>query len=184
MPIWFTIGLLVTYSPEFAKSFEITDPILTAKAIMYCYLGFVIGDFSSGLLSQLLKSRNQAVKIFVVLNFIVSALFLFGLKGASSTVLYGVCILLGITGGYWAVIVTMSAEQFGTNLRATVATSVPNFIRFSLVPMSLLFLELKKHMGLVQSAFLIGSMMSLIAFVSVFFLKDSYGKDLNYLEII
>ncbi len=182
VPIWFTIGILVAYAPEFAKSFEIADPVLTAKAIMYCYLGFVIGDFGSGLLSQLIKSRNLAVKIFVVLNFLTTLLFLFGMKGSSSAFLYVVCVLLGLTGGYWAVIVTMAAEQFGTNLRATVATSVPNFIRFALVPMSLVFLELKSHLGLIQSAFLVGTAVCVIAFVSVFFLKDSYGKDLNFVE--
>ena len=182
VPIWFTIGILVTYSPEFAKTFNISEPILTSKAIMYCYLGFVFGDFGSGLLSQLIKSRNQAVKIFVVLNFMMSLLYIFGMGGRSATYLYGVCILLGLTGGYWAVIVTMAAEQFGTNLRATVATSVPNFIRFALVPMSLLLLELKKHFGLIPSAFLISVSVSVIAFISVFFLNDSYGKDLNYVE--
>ena len=182
VPIWFTIGILVTYSPEFAKTFNIADPILTSKAIMYCYLGFVFGDFGSGVLSQLIKSRNQAVKLFVVLNFLVSILYLFGMNGVSSKVLYGVCILLGITGGYWAVIVTMAAEQFGTNLRATVATSVPNFIRFSLVPMSLVLLTLKPHFGLVHSALLVGGIMSVVAFISVYFLKDSFGKDLNYVE--
>ena len=182
VPIWFTIGLLVTYSPEFAKAFDVPGPILTAKAIMFCYLGFVFGDFGSGLLSQLIKSRNQAVKIFVVLNFLTSMFYLFGLHGASTSVLYGVCILLGLTGGYWAVIVTMAAEQFGTNLRATVATSVPNFIRFSLVPMSLTFLELKKYFGLIGSATFVCITVSLVAFISIYFLKDSYGKDLNYVE--
>jgi putative MFS transporter len=182
VPIWFTIGILVTYAPEFAKSFDIADPILTAKAIMYCYLGFVIGDFGSGLVSQIIKSRNKAVKIFIAANFVIVILYLFAMKGASSTVLYGMCSLLGLTGGYWAVIVTMSAEQFGTNMRATVATAVPNFIRFALVPMSLCFLALKAHFGLVISALVIGTTVSVVAFISVYFLNDSYGKDLNYIE--
>lgn len=184
VPIWFTIGILVAYAPEFANAFAIADPVLTAKAIMYCYLGFVIGDFGSGLVSQLIKSRNKAVKIFIALNFFTSIIYLFGMNGSSASVLYFVCVLLGLTGGYWAVIVTMAAEQFGTNLRATVATSVPNFIRFALVPMSIVFLELKPSLGLIQSAFLVGTVMSAVAFASVFFLKDSYGKDLNYFEQI
>jgi len=169
VPIWFTIGILVTYAPEFAKSFDIPDPILTSKAIMYCYLGFVFGDFGSGLISQWIKSRNQAVKIFIVLNFVSMLLYLFAMKGATSGVLYGMCVLLGSTGGYWAVIVTMGAEQFGTNMRATVATTVPNFIRFSLVPMSLIFLAGKSYFGLVGSALLVGTTVSTIAFISVFF---------------
>ena len=182
IPIWFTIGILVTYAPEFALSFHIADPILAAKAIMYCYLGFVLGDFGSGFLSQIIKSRNQAVKLFIGLNFFSMLLYLFGMRGGTSTFLYGVCVLLGATGGYWAVIVTMAAEQFGTNLRGTVATTVPNFIRFSLVPMSLTFLAMRVHFGLVLSAVLIGTFASTIAFISVFFLKETYGKSMDFLE--
>jgi len=182
VPIWFTIGILVAYSPEFAKEFEIMDPILTAKSVMYCYLGFVIGDFGSGFFSQKIKSRNQAVKVFVGLNFIVTLVYLFLMKGVSSNVLYFMCFLLGATGGYWAVVVTMAAEQFGTNLRATVATTVPNFIRFAVVPMSLTFLAMKPFVGLTKSALLISMVASGVAFFSAFRLKDSFGKELDFVE--
>jgi len=182
VPIWFTIGILVAYSPEFAKAFEIMDPILTAKAVMYCYLGFVIGDFGSGLLSQLIKSRTMALKIFIALNFIISLIFMFGLHGASSSMVYVLCTLLGATGGYWAVIVTVAAEQFGTNLRGTVATTVPNFIRFAVVPMSISFLALKPHFGIVHSALLISVFVSAVAMICAYKLKDTYGKDLDFIE--
>ena len=182
VPIWFTIGILVAYSPEFAKAFEITDPILTSKAVMYCYLGFVLGDFASGFFSQRIQSRNQAVKVFIGLNFIASMMYLFLMKGASATALYWMCCLLGVTGGYWAVVITMAAEQFGTNMRATVATTVPNFIRFAVVPMSLAFLALKPAWGLVQSGLVISLIASGIAMVSVFFLEEPFGKDLNFIE--
>ncbi len=182
VPIWFTIGILVAYSPEFAKEFEIMDPILTAKSVMYCYLGFVIGDFGSGLFSQKIRSRNQAVKVFVGLNFLITLFYLFLMNGVSSSVLYFMCFLLGATGGYWAVVVTMAAEQFGTNLRATVATTVPNFIRFAVVPMSLAFISMKSFLGLAHSALIISLVSSGVAFVSVFRLRDSFGKELDYIE--
>lgn len=182
VPIWFTIGILVAYSPEFAKAFEVLDPIITAKAVMYCYLGFVIGDFSSGFLSQIIKSRTKALKIFIVLNFIIALIFLFGLHGASSSVVYFICVLLGATGGYWAVIITVAAEQFGTNLRGTVATTVPNFIRFAVVPMSLSFLFLKPSFGIVISALMISVIVSIVALISAYRLEETYGRDLDFIE--
>jgi putative MFS transporter len=158
------------------------DPILTSKSVMFCYLGFVVGDFGSGLISQRIKSRNRAIKLFVGLNFVVSLIYLFFMKGMSSDLLYFMCFLLGATGGYWAVVVTMAAEQFGTNLRATVATTVPNFIRFAVVPMSLLFIAMKPSMGMTKSAFLISVLASGVAFVSIFGLKESFGKELDFVE--
>lgn len=182
VPIWFTIGILVAYSPEFASHFGISEPILTSKAVMACYLGFVLGDFGSGMFSQFIRSRNRAVMVFIILNFITTLAFLFFLNGMTASTLYFMCFLLGTTGGYWAVVVTMAAEQFGTNLRATVATTVPNFIRFAVVPMSLSLLALKSRFGLVHSSLMIGMVASSIAFLSIFFLKDTFGKDLNYVE--
>ncbi len=170
------------YAPEFAKSFGVTETITTAKAVIYCYVGFVLGDFGSGFLSQVIKSRNKAVILFVALNLVAAMIYLFALKGASASMMYAACVALGTTGGYWAVVVTMAAEQFGTNLRATVATSVPNFIRFSLVPMSLCFIALKGHVGLIEAAIIVGVVVSAIAFWAALKLKETFGKDMNYFE--
>jgi putative MFS transporter len=182
VPIWFTIGILVAYAPEFAKTFLITDPITTAKAVMYCYLGFVFGDFGSGLFSQFIKSRLKAIQVFIVLNAITSVVYLTLLNSSSADAVYGLAILLGTTGGYWAVVITLAAEQFGTNLRATVATAVPNFIRFSVVPMATLFLAIKGSFGLVQSAMVIGLTASGVAFFATTRLKETFGCDLNFIE--
>ena len=184
VPIWFTIGILVTYAPEFAKNCGITEPISTAKAVMACYLGFVFGDFASGFFSQIIKSRIKAVKLFVVVNVVASVAYLFALKGTSAGMLYFACVVVGTTAGYWAVVVTMAAEHFGTNMRATVATSVPNFIRFSLVPMSLSFIGLKKYVGLIGSALIVSLFVSIVAFIAASKLKETYSKDLNYFEKI
>ncbi len=184
IPIWFTIGILVSYAPEFAKTFQVTEVITTAKAVMYCYVGFVLGDFGSGFLSQVIHSRNQAVKLFVVLNLVSCLLYLFMTHKASASMLYFWCVILGLTGGYWAVVVTMAAEQFGTNLRATVATTVPNFIRFGLVPMNLSFLWLKGNYGIKEAALIVGIGVSVIAFVSALSLQEPFGKDLDFVEDI
>jgi putative MFS transporter len=182
VPIWYTLGILITYCPEFAKNFGVSGTVTTAKAIMAAYLGFVFGDFGSGLLSQLLKSRNRAVKYAIVANFLSFLVFLFGLKGTSPEAVYFWCVVMGTTAGYWAVVVTMSAEHFGTNLRATVTTAVPNFIRFSLVPMNFVFLALKPGIGLIYAALLIGASVALIAFMAIRGLDEPFGRELDFVE--
>ena len=184
IPIWFTIGILVAYAPEFAKNFEVTEPISAAKAIMACYVGFVLGDFGFGMVSQLIKSRNKAVLWAISLNFITAMIYLLGMHGVSSTAMYVMCVLLGTTGGYWAVICTMASEQFGTNLRATVTTAVPNFIRFALVPMNLTVLALKENFGLVNGALAVGVFVMIVAFLSLRGLDECYGRELDFVEEI
>jgi MFS family permease len=182
IPIWFTIGILMTFGPEFAKHFGIQGEVTSALSVMYTYAGFMIGDFSSGLLSQWLKSRNKAVITFVLMNAMAVALYLFALHGASVAAFYAACVFLGTTSGYWAVVVTMAAEQFGTNLRATVATSVPNLIRGALIPMNVAFLSLKSTMGLSSSAAIVGTAAILISVIATLGLRETFGKDLNFLE--
>lgn len=184
LPIWMTIGILVAYSPEFAREFGTLEEVSTAKAVMACYAGFVVGDFLSGVYSQWIRSRRGAMVLFVVLNFVVMLAYLFAVRETSANVIYGMCGLLGITGGYWAVIITVAAEQFGTNLRATVATAVPNFIRFGVVPMSLSVLTLKPSIGLVYAGLLVGGIVSLIAFVSALKLEETFTRDLDFVEPI
>ena len=184
IPIWLTIGILVTFAPEFAKSFGVIGEVSTAKAVMACYSGFVIGDFLFGMLSQWMKSRNRAVFWAIVLNFCSALVYLLGMKGASSNLIYIMCVIMGTSGGYWAVVCTIAAEQFGTNLRATVATAVPNFIRFSLVPMNLIVLNLKPQIGLVKSVLIVGVVVVTIALISLRGLKDSFGRDLKFVEPI
>jgi hypothetical protein len=184
VPIWYTIGILVAYSPEFAREIGVVESISTARSVMFCYLGFVIGDFASGMLSQVLKSRNQAARIFIILNIICSFAYLYGIQEKTADSIYFLCVLLGCTGGYWAVVITMAAEQFGTNLRGTVATAVPNFIRFSVVGMSTLFLALKSTFGLVGSATIVGGLAAGIALWSLNHLKESFGVELDFIEKI
>ena len=128
LPIWFVIGVLVTSSPEFSKVLKVQGNILTAgKPIMFAYIGLIMGDFTSGFLSQLIKSRKKVVGIFLILSLIFILVYLFS-HNISVTFFYATCVALGFAIGYWAVFVTIGSEQFGTNLRATVTTTVPNFI--------------------------------------------------------
>jgi len=181
VPIWFVVGILITFSPEFAKSFGTTGPVSAGNAVMFCYLGLIFGDLSSGLLSQVLRSRKKVVFLYMLLT--IGAVACYFLQGSSSPeFFYGVCCALGFSVGYWAIFVTIAAEQFGTNLRATVATTVPNFVRGMVVPITLLFQHFKPDLGLEGSALTVGTLCTIAAFVALASLEETFHKDLDYFE--
>jgi len=181
VPIWFVVGVLITFSPEFAVKFGTTGPVSAGNAVMFCYLGLVFGDLSSGLLSQFLQSRKKAVLLFMVLT--LAAVALYFLQGSRSPAFfYGVCLALGFGSGYWAIFVTVAAEQFGTNLRATVATTVPNFVRGMVVPITLLFQLFRQYFGLEGGALLVGAICAIAAFIALASLEETFHKDLDYYE--
>ncbi len=181
VPIWFVVGILITFSPEFAKTFGTTGPVSAGNAVMFCYLGLVFGDLSSGLLSQALKSRKKVVLLFMLLS--LGAIALYFLQGSRSPqFFYGVCLALGFSSGYWAIFVTVAAEQFGTNLRATVATTVPNFVRGMVVPITLLFQLFRRYFGLEGGALAVGAICVVAAFFALASLEETFHKDLDYYE--
>jgi len=181
VPIWFIVGILITFSPEFAKALGTTGPVSAGNAVMFCYLGLVFGDLSSGLLSQALKSRKKVVLLFMLLS--IAAVALYFLQGNSTPAFfYGVCLVLGFSSGYWAIFVTIAAEQFGTNLRATVATTVPNFVRGMVVPITILFQFFRKLFGLELGALAVGALCVIAAFFALVSLEETFHKDLDYYE--
>lgn len=181
LPLWFAVGVLVTFSPEFGKAFGFTEPVIAGKAIMFCYIGISAGDFLSGYISQIIRSRKKAINIFVVGVIIMIFVFLF-LNKFGVNVLYFYCFLIGVVCGYWALMLSNASEQFGTNLRATVTTSVPNFIRGSVILSTTAFLYLKPGIGIVYSALTVGLVGAVIALFATNSLEESFGKDLDYIE--
>lgn len=189
IPIWYIVGLLVFFLPEFVQALDlparVQENVNVGQAISLCYIGLAIGDISSGLLSQVLKSRKRAVATFMVLTVAFGGYYLLG-GMTSLTQVYVTCFLLGFGTGYWAVFVTVASEQFGTNIRATVTTTVPNFVRGSLSLVILLFTFLREEnglgLGMVNSALIVGGIVFAAAFTSLYLMPETYGKDLNYLE--
>lgn len=181
LPSWFVVGVLITFSPEFAKVLGIRGTISAGNAVMYCYMGLVAGDLASGMLSQLLKSRRKVVLIFLLIS-VAAVLIYFSAAGASTAAFYGICALLGFGIGYWAIFVTIAAEQFGTNLRATVATSVPNFVRGMTIPITILFQLLRKPLGIQNGALVVGAVCLAVALISLMRLEETFHKDLDYFE--
>jgi putative MFS transporter len=185
-PIWFVIGILIGRAPEFAAEMGISGTAVLEReySIMFCYTGLVFGDIASGALSQLLKSRKKAFYIFYVFC-IVQILIYLNLSNVSATVYYVMITLLGFSVGFWAMFVTVASEQFGTNLRSTTATTVPNFVRGSLVLIAMLFDYLKgpeKFASLTLAALVVTAFLFLISFIAVYRLPETFGKELDYVE--
>ena len=181
IPLWFVIGILVTFSPEFGKALGMSEIPTAGHAIMYTYIGISLGSLFSGVISQWLASRKIATAIFMGLNGIFIAMYLLN-PHPNIGFFYINCLFLGIASGYWALFVTIAAEQFGTNIRATVATTVPNFVRGAVVPITLTFQYLKSLIGIINSAEVIGFCCVIVAFWALTGLEETHAKELNYIE--
>lgn len=181
VPIWFVIGILVTYAPEFGRAIGMPVAPNPAKAVMLLYLGCALGDFLSGGLSQYFRSRKKVALAFMIAAGALGALYLLN-RSPSLRYFYTLCLLLGFATGYWAIFVTMASEQFGTNIRATVTTTAPNFVRGSLVLMNFAFQATKARWGLLQGASLVGGAALLVAMLALGSLRETYGRDLNFVE--
>jgi putative MFS transporter len=182
LPVWFCIGILMKFSEHFSLlSGIIGEPIQVGFVIMYSYLGLSVGDLISGLLSQLFKSRKKVVVGYLIATFVLTLVFLFA-KNLTTEAYYLLCFMVGVCTGYWALFVTIASEQFGTNIRATVTSTVPNFVRGSVIPITLGFKSMEQLFGSVNSALIVGVICLTLAIVSVLSLKESFSEDLNYIE--
>ncbi|MGC2061587.1 MAG: MFS transporter, partial [Thermodesulfovibrionales bacterium] len=181
LPIWFCVGILITFSPEFAKALSVSGAVNAGEAVMFCYIGLVFGDFLSGFLSQYFRSRKKVVLLFLLMTCGMTGLY-FMQRGVTAGQFYLVCLAIGVAVGYWAIFITIAAEQFGTNLRATVASTVPNFIRGAVIPITFFFQLLKGHTGIIQSAIIVGTVCLAIAFVALHGLEETFFRELDYTE--
>jgi len=184
LPTWFVIGVLINYSNKFASSLYGINLIDSGRSIMLAYIGIASGDLLIGYVSQYFKSRKKALMLFYILSIIGMILFFSPFNNNDSR-MYLICAFLGFSTGYWAIFNQMAAEQFGTNLRATAATTIPNMVRGALPLINFLFLDiLQKKLGwdIVQSGMLTGAIVMVITLVAYFFTEETYHKDLDYME--
>ena len=182
VPLWYTVGLLMTLAPEFAKTLGVTGEITGGNAIFYNYSGLVVGDLISGLLSQFLQSRKRSI-LFFLITWSLSVFAYFFLQGLEVSSFYALCFVMGLFCGYWAMFVTVGAEQFGTNLRATVATTTPNFVRGSVVLLTSLLTVLKPTLGLWGAGLSLGILSMIVAFWGYSRLQESFSTDLDFEEL-
>jgi len=180
LPVWYVIGILMTFSDNFSKELGIGE-IDPAKAVMYQYVGLVFGDLSAGIISNLIKSRKKT--LFLFYGLICAFIGIYFLYSHDETGFYLTCFALGFGSGLSVLYITMSAEQFGTNLRATAAISIPNMVRGSVPLIILLFKGLRTVTGnFIMGGWMTGVIVMGIAFIAAWFTRESFGKDMNFLE--
>lgn len=181
LPVWFCVGLLIKFSDKFATVLEVDGSIDPTTCIIFCYLGLSGGDLISGFISQFLKSRKKIIFFYLGTTIIISLYFLL-VHHHSVNTFYALAALLGATTGYWVLFVSNAAEQFGTNIRSTVASTVPNFVRGSTVPIVLTFKYIEPSFGVINSALIIGGVTIGIAAIALAYLPETFGKNLNFIE--
>ncbi|GAB4127766.1 MAG: MFS transporter [Raineya sp.] len=181
VPVWYVIGLLITFCKEFGEALQMPEIPKPGIAILFAYAGLSIGDMLSGLISQWTKSRKKVQYLFLASGAVMSSVYLFGGAWALEA-FYALSFVLGICSGYWVISITSVSEHFGTNLRATVTTTVPNFVRGSFVLIDISYNLLKNPLGKISSAALVGGVVFTLAFFAVTRLEETFGKDLNFQE--
>ena len=182
LPVWFCVGILIKFSASIATATHVVGGNVDVRnAIMYSYLGLSFGDLICGALSQLLRSRRKVVLGYLTATIVLVSVYLFR-TDISLSLFYFMCFMIGSATGYWALFVTIASEQFGTNIRATVTTTVPNFVRGAVIPITLSFKALEKTQGTIHSALIVGSVCISIAFISILYLQETFAKDLDYIE--
>jgi len=183
VPLWFVVGILITLSPEFGEVLGVQGKVNAGAAVACCYGGLVLGDIASGLLSQYMKSRIKVVYIYLCLSILgISCFFL--MSNVSLFTFYSVCLVMGFSVGYWVIFMTIATEQFGTNIRATVTTTVPNFVRGAVVPLSLCFQYFKNMFNgsFIYAGIAVGIISLGLAFWALSKMQETFSKDLDYLE--
>jgi hypothetical protein len=181
LPNWYVIGILITFSNKFAALMNVKGKVDPGFGIMVAYAAISVGDILIGFISQGLRSRKKSLWIFHIIT-AISVVAYFNLQGQTAASVYWVCLFLGFGTGFWAMFVTMAAEQFGTNIRATVATTVPNMARGSLALVVLLFNRLQSSFSYLQSGWITGIVVFTIAFIALAMTEETFGKELNYTE--
>ncbi|MBI5473444.1 MAG: MFS transporter [Ignavibacteriae bacterium] len=181
VPIWYVSGIIITFSPEVGAALNLSRGITAAETLKWQAIGLAVGSGLSGIVSELIKSRKKVVWACFI-GMAALAVAVLNMHNAAAETFMMVILVVGLGQGYWTVFITMAAEQFGTNIRATVTTSVPNFVRSMVVPMSLWLNAIRHDLGLINSALIIGGVVFLLAFISLYFMSETYGKDINYIE--
>jgi MFS family permease len=180
-PLWYVVGILVTQSPEFGKALGAKELLSPGTGIMYTYIGIAVGDVAAGLFAQFTKSRRLTMLVFLLMT-LVSTFCYLGNTNITTEKFIALCFFMGCTVGYWATFVTIASEQFGTNIRSTVTTTVPNFVRGALIPISACFNLMVVRYGMIKSGYIMMVILTVVALLALSRLKESFGKDLNYVE--
>jgi MFS transporter, putative metabolite:H+ symporter len=181
LPIWFVVGILITQAPELGKALGAPETLSAGRGIMLCYIGTSIGEVIAGLIAQWSRSRRLSLAVFHIMSVIVVCIYL-GSHGITAERFAVLAFLMGFSVGYWASFITIASEQFGTNLRATATTTAPNFVRGALIPVTFLFEFLVRQYDIISAGYIVMLLLTSIALFALWKLKESFGKDLDFVE--
>ena len=181
MPFWVFAGLFVTFAPELASHLKLNETVTSGHAILFWALGLTVGNLASSFLSQKIQSRKKVTLLFLFFT-LFSVILLFNLSVKSVSFFYLLYGIIGFGCGSWAIFNMLTAEQFGTNIRATVTTSLPNFVRGMLIPLVALFTLLNQHYEITLSLEIISIFTIALAIISTFMLKESFAQSLDFIE--
>ncbi len=191
VPIWFSVGILILQAKEFAKVIGIQGidtKTIGGTAILWLYIGLASGDILGGWLSQVLRSRKKVVLGFIIAHALTIVAYV-SVRDISVVTYSFLVFSLGATTGYWGLFATIASEQFGTNIRATVATTVPNFVRGAIIPITFLFRYFENLFGgvasgqaVVSAALVVGLFCCTIGALAIISLPETFGKELDYTE--
>ncbi len=183
LPTWFVVGILATFANELGEALGIPEPVKPGQCVMMIYLGLAGGDLLSGPFSHWLRSRRRTVIYLLIASMTLCGVYLFA-GAKTATTLYTICLFLGFCTGYIAMYLTMVAEQYGTNLRATATTSVPSVVRGMLIPMAFVYQGLQREFSIsaLVSAGLVGTVVYALAFWSLSQIEETFDKDLAFVE--
>ena len=182
LPVWYCIGILIKFSEKFAAMNQVQGEVRVGTVIIFTYIGLSAGDLLSGLLSQYFRSRKKVVLGYLVATIVLGLVFLYS-RGLSSANFYLLTFLIGCATGYWALFVSIATEQFGTNIRATVASTVPNIVRGAVIPITLSFKSLEASGGALNAALTVGAVCLGLAIVATLRVDETFSKDLDYYEL-
>jgi MFS transporter, putative metabolite:H+ symporter len=180
-PVWFVNGVVMTFTPEIAKAWGMNPTPTVSAVFTYYFIGLAFGDLTGGFVSQYLQSRKKTIRLYLSM-YALAAIAFFTVGNQSLILYYGLLLFLGFCVGYSIVLLTLAAEQYGTNIRATVTTSSLNILRATVIPQTLLFGFLTPYVGIVKAAMIVGVVAILLAFWGLRNLEETFHKDLNYTE--
>lgn len=180
-PIWFILAVVATFAPEISEALNVQEPVSAGNFLLFSYIGSLAGNGIASWSGHYFQSHKKSIIYFLIYFLAILTAFLLS-SGVSSTVIYAFACAIGIVKGYWPLTLANAAEQFGTNLRATVTTTISNVVRACAIPLTLSFAALKEEVGVVSAAWLVGFVSIAIAFISALSLKNSYSEDLDFLE--
>jgi hypothetical protein len=181
LPTWFCIGILAMLGNEFGEALKLNEPVKPGMAIMWAYIGISVGDLSSGFISHALKSRKKAI-FWMMMFTLIGVVLMLGTSYKSVETYYFYCLWLGLGTGYWAMFVTVGAEQFGTNIRSTAATTIPNMVRGTVVLMTLMFLFFKPSSGVLLAGVFVGLVCFMLGIYATLTIPETHDKDLDFIE--